>query len=247
MPPLALMARSDTWKDKRQENSERTTIHIIDEVAKIGAEERGDRANPLYLKEASLAHLRRVTTEARSEATAEWIRTRSGRHRRHRPPKGGKMRKELNRARKYLAGRFYQLLAGHAATAEHLKRIGQADSDKCFWCGSGEKQTRYHLFVKCRRWKPEIRKLWQKVKMETGWGGAPSIRKLFGNEKNIKAILEFLDRTRVGKMPGRVLLSGGPDLEEEEMEGFSLRVQEEEDTGSEVSLSEEEDGPSPPL
>ena len=94
---------------------------------------------------------------------------------------------------------------------------------------------------------PEIRELWQKVRMETGWGGAPSIRRLFGSEKNVKAILGFLEKTKMGKMPSRVLLAGGPDLEEEEMEGFSLRVPDETGTGSEVSSSGEEDGPGPPL
>ena len=64
------------------------------------------------------------------------------------------MRKALNRTRKEVAGRFYQLLSGHTAAVGHLKRVGQAPSDLCFWCGSGEKQTRYHLFVKCRRWEP---------------------------------------------------------------------------------------------
>ena len=44
-----------------------------------------------------------------------------------------------------------------------------------------------------------------------------------------------------------VLLAGGPDLEEEELEGFSLQVLEEGGTESEVSSSEEEDGPGPPL
>ena len=157
------------------------------------------------------------------------------------------MRKELNRTQKDLAGRFYQLLSGHAATAEHLVRIGQTDSDRCFWCGTGEKQTRYHLFVKCRRWTPEIKRLWQRVRMETGWGGAPSIRRLFGSEKNVKVILEFLADTKVGKMPGRILLAGGPDLEEEELDSVSLQVMDGTGIDSEISSSEEEDGPGPPL
>ena len=59
--------------------------------------------------------------------------------------------------------------------------------------------------------------------------------------------MEFLERTKVGKMPSRVRLVGGPDLEEEELEGFSLQVSEEGITGIEVSPSEEEDGPGPPL
>ena len=73
------------------------------------------------------------------------------------------------------------------------------------------------------------------------------MRRLFGDERNVKAILGFLEETRVGKMPSRVLLAGGSELEEEELEGFSLQVlgEEEEETG--VSSSEEEDGPGPPL
>ena len=217
-----------------------------DQMARRAAEGREGIAGPEYLSEASLSHLTRVTTENRSNATAEWIRKRSGRHRRYQPPKGGKMRKELGKARKELASRFYQLLSGHAAVARHLQRIRQIEDDRCFWCGSGAIQTRHHLFIVCRRWGPEIKRLWQKVRLETGWGGAPSIRRLFGDERNMKAILEFLETTKVGKMPSRVLLAGGPDLEEEELEGFSLQVLGEE-VETEVSSSGDEDGPGPPI
>ena len=156
------------------------------------------------------------------------------------------MRKDLSKTPKELASRFFQLLSGHAAVAEHLVRIGQAESETCFWCGSGERQTRYHLFVKCRRWMPEIKELWQKVRTDTGWGGAPSIRRLFGDERNAKAILHFLEKTKVGKMPGRILLRGGPDLEEEELDEFSLRSTGEDGMETQISSSEEEDGPGPP-
>ena len=217
-----------------------------DEMAKRAAEEREGVASPRFLKEASLSHLTRATTEARSRATAEWIRTRSGRRRRYHPLKGGKMRKDLNRTRKELASRFYQMLSGHAATAEHLRRVGQTESDTCFWCGTGERQTRYHLFVRCRRWTPEIRRLWQRVRAETGWEGAPSIRRLFGDERNVKAILEFLEGAKVGNMPGQVPPAGGPDLEGEELEGFSLQVLEEE-VETDVSSNGDEDGPGPPI
>ena len=83
--------------------------------------------------------------------------------------------------------------------------------------------------------------------MDSGWGGAPSIRKLFRNEKNVPAIMEFLEKTKVGKMPSRVLLAGGPDLEEEEMDGYSLQILggDEEETGA--SSSEEDNGPGSPL
>ena len=216
-----------------------------DRMAKRAAEGKEEEACQEYLREASLSHLTRVTTEARSNATAVWIRDHCGRRRRYRPPKGGKMRKELGKCPKELASRFYQLASGHAAVAEHLVRVGQADNDTCFWCGSGERQTRHHLFIKCRRWTPEIKRLWQKVRAETGEGGAPTVRKLF-REKNTKAILEFLEGTKVGKMPSRVLLAGGPDLEEEELEGFSLLVSDE-DVETECSSSGDEDGPGPPV
>ena len=82
--------------------------------------------------------------------------------------------------------------------------------------------------------------------METGWGGAPSIRKLFGDERNVKAILGFLEKTKVGKMPSRVLLAGGPDLEEEDLDGFSLRGTGE-DVETEISSSGDEGDPGPPI
>ena len=56
-----------------------------------------------------------------------------------------------------------------------------------------------------------------------------------------------MEDTRVGKMPGRILMAGRPDLEEEELEGFSLQVRGEEVEGTGISSSEEEDGPGPPL
>ena len=61
------------------------------------------------------------------------------------------------------------------------------------------------------------------------------------------AILEFLGDTRVGKMPGQILLAGGPDLKEEGLECVSLQIQGEGGEGTGVSSSEEEDGPGPPL
>ena len=99
-----------------------------DRMAKAAAEGRGEMAELAYLREASLSHLTRKTTETRSEATSEWIQGHVGQRRRCRPPKGGKLRKTLSRTRKELAGRFYQLLSGHAATAEHLMRVSQARS-----------------------------------------------------------------------------------------------------------------------
>ena len=109
-----------------------------DTVAKRAAEGREDRTHSGYLGEAGLSHLTRKTTEVRSEATRDWVRSHVRGERRYRPPPGGRIRKGLGKVRKELAGRFCQLLSSHAATVVHLKMVGQAPNDKCWWCGSGE-------------------------------------------------------------------------------------------------------------
>ena len=85
-----------------------------------------------------------------------------------------------------------------------------------------------------------------RVRLDSGWGGAPSVRRLFGDERNIPAILEFLEKTKVGKMPSHILLAGGPDLEEEELERFSLQMLNESGEESRIDeRREREDGPGP--
>ena len=46
-------------------------------------------------------------------------------------PPGGRVRRELAWIRIKLAGRFYQPLSGHAATAVHRRQMGQAPSNRC--------------------------------------------------------------------------------------------------------------------
>ena len=67
------------------------------------------------------------------------------------PPHGSRIRKDLQKEGKGVASRFFQLLSGHAAIGPYLaERIKTFQSNKCWWCGSGERQSRHHLFVKCR-------------------------------------------------------------------------------------------------
>ena len=53
-----------------------------------------------YLREASLAHLSRKMTEARTQSTKDWIRRHVQAERRYCPPKGRKIRKDLRRESK---------------------------------------------------------------------------------------------------------------------------------------------------
>ena len=60
------------------------------------------------------------------------------------------------------------------------------------------------------------------------------------------ALLEFLEDTRVSRMPGRVLLAGAPDVNEDDLDEIVLWAPEEKETGSGEEIKEE-DGPGPPL
>ena len=156
------------------------------------------------------------------------------------------MQKELGKTRKELAGRYYQLLSGHAATADRLVRVGQALSNRCWECGSGERQSRYHLLVRCRRWVPEIRWLWQRVQVDCEWPAprASMIRALIGDSRATPALLEFLSDTRVGWMPSQVVLRGGGAEDDDEGLEIELWAPQE---GAVDEGSEEEDGPGQPF
>ena len=83
-----------------------------------------------------------------------------------------KITKDLQRAPKELASRFFQLASGHAMIAPFLKeKFGWIETDICWWCGTG-RQTRGHLFGECLTWKEEIKKLWKEVGGATSSGRA---------------------------------------------------------------------------
>lgn len=185
--------------------------------------------------ETSLAHLSRKATEATSKATSAWIAGKIGR-RRYRPPPGkGLKRKDLRHTRKELAGRYYQFLSGHAATGSYLcDKVRRLDSDECWFCGTGERMSRFHLVARCRAWVGQRRVLWKRVERLCEWGRprAPAVRLLFDDVRATPAVLSFLRDTRVGKMvslgplcrdsrgsPGRVLWEDAVSEEEVEEDG----------------------------
>ena len=150
------------------------------------------------------------------------------------------MRKGLSKVRKELAGRFYQLLSGHAAMAERLTRIGQVPNDKCWWCGRQRRETvalpSVHQAPTPDAGNPkDVGEEWEAPR-------APSVRLLFRNEQAIPAILEFLGGARVGRMPGMALF--GVEEDEERLDQIELWAQAEEEGWS--GESEEEGGPGLP-
>lgn len=113
-----------------------------DENAKAAANgDEPDNAVPgAYRWESSLSHMTGLATEARAWATAEWIAERTrGLRQKHRTPSGGGLRHRLfRRTPKSVAGRYYQLLSGHAAIGPYLRdKIHKAVDDRCWWGGGG--------------------------------------------------------------------------------------------------------------
>ena len=126
-----------------------------DEHVKAAAEGgRPDTEDPdEYRWETSLSHTIRVATETRSRTAAQWTADHPGDPRRkYRPPPGrGLRRKLLRKTPKSVAGRYYQLLSGHAAIGPYLKdKTGKRMDDKCWWSGGGKQQTRHQLFTERR-------------------------------------------------------------------------------------------------
>ena len=72
------------------------------------------------------------------------------------------------------------------------------------------------------------------------------MRALFRDTRATPALLEFLRETSVGRMPSQILLAGGPNVDESDLDEIVLRPPEEEEAESSED-SEEEDEPGPPL
>ena len=149
----------------------------------------------------SLPHL---ATERRAQDTTQWIREYVRPRRRYHPPGGsGLRRRMLRKVRKSTAQRYYQLLSGHAAIGSFLHdRITgpqRLETDECWWCNCGKRQSRYHLFTEFQAWLLQIRDLRRRIGKECHWEHprGPALRWLWKQEAT-EAVIEFLEDTRIG-------------------------------------------------
>lgn len=108
--------------------------------------------------EAGLSHISRVVTENRSRAIAQWMAFHVRPKRSYRPGGSGLRGKQLRRARKSLAGRYYQLLSGYVAVGSFLHElitgVQRLESNERWWCNRGRRPSRHYLFVECKAWSP---------------------------------------------------------------------------------------------
>lgn len=195
-----------------------------DQMAKKAAEslEEDDRFSRAFIKTASLAYLKRKTADIRREETKKWITNRTSKSKAYILREKTEMRKLLKNEKKEVASRFYQLLMGHAVIAPYLKeKLKKMESDVCWWCESGRRQTRELLFKEYQRWKAEMRDLWKRVGRDVGRRQAKwkSMSKLFREERAEGAILEFIRKTGVGKKNGTREPAENDETDIEEREG----------------------------
>ena len=128
---------------------------------------------------------------------------RTGARRYRLPPGRGLRRQHLRRERKELAGRYYQFLSGHAAIGAYLRdRLHKIDSDRCWWCDTGQRQSRFHLVARCPVWAGQARVMWGRIRRLCEWERprAPSVRRMFEDVRATPAVLSFRRDTWAGRM-----------------------------------------------
>jgi ribonuclease HI len=177
---------------------------VADQWAKEGAGASGaEHLPPEEESITTLAHVARGVTEKKWHEHLAWVKERCHGKRYYHLKESQRADPVASHARKAVASRFYQLRMGKARIGPYLAMVGQAENDKCWWCGSGASQTREHLFKHCSRWKDQRVTMWRDIgkATRTGWKRTTrntSMAQLFGDERCTPAILEFLAQTEVG-------------------------------------------------
>ena len=148
-----------------------------------------------YLREVSLSYTTR-TAEARSQATVRWISDHVREGQEALPPPEGQRRETGASAGG--GGFTIKFLTGHASISSYLcGKIQVVESNGCWWCGSDERQFRFHLVARYRSWVPQAGDV-EKIGKACGWRHprVSSVRKMFDDERATEAMLAFFRDTR---------------------------------------------------
>ena len=172
------------------------------EWAKIAAEKPGTRGveypGPLPLPR-SLANLKREISEKKWTEARSWAGGRINKAK-YRMPKCQKPEGVVAGSTKRLASRYYQLKTGHACIGQYLHWARVRPTAQCWWCQCPS-QTRDHLFKVCPEWEMQQKILWAEVLKETKrWKSRWTVRDLLANERCVRAVLDFLSATDVGRL-----------------------------------------------
>ena len=104
---------------------------MADDYARKATESLCDVTDRRYFRKASLAHLKRKTTEAGSQATRDWIAGHVKSNRQYRLPKGSGIRPTLTKERKELLGDTTSSFLD-TPTGDHLAdKVRKIEANKC--------------------------------------------------------------------------------------------------------------------
>jgi len=216
-----------------------------DEWAKLAAENpeaRGvERPQGRAGLARSLAHIKREISTKKWDEARQWVGNRVS-AKKYRMPRKQQPGRTVAGSTKRSASRYYQLKTGHCLTGQYLEWTKNRDTAQCWWCQC-EKQTREHVFKNCPRWKEQQKGLWKEVWKETGRGKRRfAISDLLADDRCIRAVLEFLANTDVGRLAP---LPADEDVQSEasEWELRERREREEERRVEAEELGAEVEGP----
>ena len=185
-----------------------------DELAKLGANGQGlfvefPHSGVLANEVTTLAHVSRGTTERTAKVARAEVLKMLKPHKAMRLSRPLGMRKAFKPNGEKLPPKkkdtavFTQMACGHALTGQHLYRFKQRRSDNCWWCRSGAKQTRGHLFGRCSRFRKEYETLVEEVerirrdKRRDKWKEG-NVRQLFEEEGYELALIAYMKSTGIG-------------------------------------------------
>ena len=160
--------------------------------------------NALYTEYTSFTYIGRAIRQEKNLSTQKWLFNRQKKRLKHQnqfQPQNSQLtvNKDLFLVQKQLSSRFLQLKMGHAITANYLHRIKKIDNTNCWWC-SNRNQTIKHLLFECQFWRKERNQFYAKL-AKKGIARPYTEKELFSNVKAFKAILAFLNATKIGIKP----------------------------------------------
>lgn len=188
-----------------------------DAFAKRGADadeaQYWDRDSVTLWRTYSLSHLHRMVTEQPKITAKIWINDKLKSHKAYQPRRSLTFRqafkppwdtqKGRHPVSKSATAAFYQMACGHALTGAHLLRFNLKTDDGCGWCNGRSKQTRSHLFGRCRGLRVEYNRLCQETNKVLKAKGKKKRHRwkpwMFFKEEGLEAaVIEYMRRTGVG-------------------------------------------------